>query len=70
MDDIDEQIAPPKSDKEEEFRPYYPEKVDEEGVITKTGLKKKLVKIGDGWDAPEEGDEITGEYPPPFLLFL
>ncbi|RZC50360.1 hypothetical protein C5167_018788 [Papaver somniferum] len=59
MDDIDEQIAPPKSDKEEEFRPYYPEKVDEEGVITKTGLKKKLVKIGDGWDAPEEGDEIT-----------
>ncbi|MCL7039506.1 hypothetical protein MKW94_024613 [Papaver nudicaule] len=62
MDDIDEQIVPPVSEKEEEFRPYFPEKIDEEGVITKSGLKKKLVKIGDGWDAPELGDEITVNY--------
>ncbi|XP_049931515.1 peptidyl-prolyl cis-trans isomerase FKBP65-like isoform X2 [Nymphaea colorata] len=59
MDDIDEETAPPQAQVEEEFRPYYPEKVEDEGVLTKEGLKKKLIKVGEGWDAPLLGDEVT-----------
>ncbi|OVA20352.1 Peptidyl-prolyl cis-trans isomerase [Macleaya cordata] len=62
MEDIDEGIVPPKSMEEEEFRPYFPHKIEEEGVLTKFGLKKKLVKVGEGWEAPEQGDEITVNY--------
>lgn len=35
-------------------------KVGEEKEIGKQGLKKKLVKEGDGWDTPEVGDEVEG----------
>ena len=35
-------------------------KVGEEKEIGKEGLKKKLVKEGEGWDAPENGDEVEG----------
>nr|DAD44682.1 TPA_asm: hypothetical protein HUJ06_002912 [Nelumbo nucifera] len=62
MDDIDEATVPPKSEQEEEFRPYYPEKAEDEGVLTKDGLKKKLVRVGAGWEVPEIGDEITVNY--------
>lgn len=59
MDDIDEETAPHEK-VEEEFRPYYPERVEDEGVLTKEGLRKKLIKVGEGWDAPLLGDEVTG----------
>ncbi|CAN6456364.1 unnamed protein product [Victoria cruziana] len=58
MDDIDEETAPHEK-VEEEFRPYYPERVEDEGVLTKEGLRKKLIKVGEGWDAPLLGDEVT-----------
>ena len=35
-------------------------KVGEEKEIGKQGLKKKLVKEGEGWDYPETGDEVEG----------
>ncbi|CAL9747576.1 unnamed protein product, partial [Musa acuminata subsp. burmannicoides] len=37
-------------------------KVGEEKEIGKQGLKKKLVKEGDGWDTPEVGDEVEVHY--------
>ena len=35
-------------------------KVDEEKEIGKNGLKKKLVKEGEGWETPANGDEVEG----------
>lgn len=35
-------------------------KVGEEKEIGGQGLKKKLVKEGEGWDTPESGDEVQG----------
>lgn len=60
MEEIDEAIAPPKAEKEEGFRPYYPENAEDEGFLTELGLKKKLLRLGEGWLVPEPGDEITG----------
>ncbi|KAL6967967.1 Peptidyl-prolyl cis-trans isomerase fkbp65 [Sarracenia purpurea var. burkii] len=37
-------------------------KVGEEKEIGKQGLKKKLVKDGEGWDTPENGDEVEVHY--------
>ncbi|KAE8699558.1 70 kDa peptidyl-prolyl isomerase [Hibiscus syriacus] len=37
-------------------------KVGEEKEIGKQGLKKKLVKEGEGWDNPESGDEVEVHY--------
>lgn len=37
-------------------------KVGEEKEIGKNGLKKKLVKEGEGWDTPSAGDEVEGIY--------
>ncbi|KAJ1696961.1 hypothetical protein LUZ63_005473 [Rhynchospora breviuscula] len=37
-------------------------KVGEENEIGKEGLKKKLVKEGEGWDTPETGDEVEVHY--------
>jgi FK506-binding protein 4/5 len=36
-------------------------KVGEEREIGKEGLKKKLVKEGEGFDRPGAGDEVEGE---------
>ena len=36
-------------------------KVNEEKEINKQGLKKKLLKEGEGWDTPEVGDEVEGK---------
>ena len=36
-------------------------KVGEEREIGKEGLKKKLVKEGEGWERPGAGDEVEGE---------
>lgn len=35
-------------------------KVGEEKEIGKNGLKKKLVKEGEGWETPDNGDEVEG----------
>lgn len=35
-------------------------KAGEEKEIGKQGLKKKLVKEGEGWDTPDNGDEVEG----------
>lgn len=47
---------------EGEDEDYFPGtmKVGEEKEIGKQGLKKKLVKEGEGWDRPETGDEVDG----------
>ncbi|GLU03882.1 hypothetical protein SLE2022_210540 [Rubroshorea leprosula] len=37
-------------------------KVGEEKEIEKQGLKKKLIKEGEGWDTPENGDEVEVHY--------
>ncbi|GMJ08993.1 rotamase FKBP 1, FK506 BINDING PROTEIN 62 [Hibiscus trionum] len=37
-------------------------KVGEEKEIGKQGLKKKLVKEGEGWENPESGDEVEVHY--------
>ncbi|XVF84525.1 hypothetical protein PTKIN_Ptkin17bG0044000 [Pterospermum kingtungense] len=37
-------------------------KVGEEKEIGKNGLKKKLVKEGEGWDTPASGDEVEVHY--------
>ncbi|XP_024024201.1 peptidyl-prolyl cis-trans isomerase FKBP62 isoform X2 [Morus notabilis] len=37
-------------------------KVGEEKEIGKQGLKKKLLKQGEGWDTPETGDEVEVHY--------
>lgn len=37
-------------------------KVGDEKEIGKQGLKKKLVKEGEGWERPENGDEVEGMY--------
>ncbi|GFY85557.1 hypothetical protein Acr_04g0002950 [Actinidia rufa] len=47
-----------------------PLKVSEEREINSSGLKKKLLKRGQGWeswDTPELGDEITGNIVPLIL---
>lgn len=35
-------------------------KVGEEREIGKNGLKKKLLKDGEGWENPNSGDEVEG----------
>lgn len=35
-------------------------KVGEDKDIGKNGLKKKLVKEGEGWETPGSGDEVEG----------
>lgn len=37
-------------------------KVGEEKEIGKQGLKKKIVKEGQGWDTPDVGDEVEGTH--------
>lgn len=37
-------------------------KVGEEKEIGKTGLKKKLLKEGEGWDTPNNGDQVEVHY--------
>lgn len=37
-----------------------PLKVGEEKEIGKQGLRKKLLKEGEGWETPEVGDEVEG----------
>lgn len=39
-----------------------PLKVGEEKEIGKNGLKKKLLKQGEGWETPGSGDEVEGMF--------
>ncbi|KAK6938557.1 FKBP-type peptidyl-prolyl cis-trans isomerase domain [Dillenia turbinata] len=39
-----------------------PLKVGEERQLKSSGLKKKLLKRGHGWETPEFGDEVTVHY--------
>ncbi|OVA08617.1 Peptidyl-prolyl cis-trans isomerase [Macleaya cordata] len=54
-DDLDEEPG-------EEIESAPPLEVGEEREINNTGLKKKLLKYGHGWDTPEFGDEVTVHY--------
>ncbi|XP_037485333.1 70 kDa peptidyl-prolyl isomerase-like [Triticum dicoccoides] len=49
-------------DDEEEADSPATMKVGEEKEIGKQGLKKKLVKEGEGWERPETGDEVEVHY--------
>uniref|UniRef100_A0A453BTM5 peptidylprolyl isomerase n=2 Tax=Aegilops tauschii subsp. strangulata TaxID=200361 RepID=A0A453BTM5_AEGTS len=49
-------------DEEEEADSPATMKVGEEKEIGKQGLKKKLVKEGEGWERPETGDEVEVHY--------
>ena len=37
-----------------------PQKVGEERQVSNSGLKKKLLKRGVGWETPEFNDQVTG----------
>lgn len=45
-------------------------KVGDEKEIGKEGLKKKLVKEGEGWETPESGDEVEGIFLRFCMFFL
>ncbi|KAK6122189.1 hypothetical protein DH2020_044068 [Rehmannia glutinosa] len=59
----DFEIPPPAGMDEEMDLPEVTSymKVGEEKEIGKQGLKKKLVKEGEGWDTPDNGDEVEGQ---------
>jgi FK506-binding protein 4/5 len=38
------------------------QKVGEEKQIGNNGLKKKLVKEGEGWETPDIGDQVEGNH--------
>ena len=56
---MNEPDGEPMDDEEEADSPATM-KVGEEKEIGKQGLKKKLVKEGEGWERPETGDEVEG----------
>lgn len=39
-----------------------PQNVGEERELGSLGLKKKLLKVGESWETPEFGDEVTGNH--------
>ena len=39
-----------------------PQQVGEERELNSSGLKKKILKHGHGWDTPEFNDEVTGTH--------
>jgi FK506-binding protein 4/5 len=43
-------------------------KLGEEKEVGKQGLKKKLLKEGEGWETPEVGDEVEGTRLPRLVL--
>ncbi|KAM0822527.1 hypothetical protein ACQ4PT_071441 [Festuca glaucescens] len=63
MDDVhDGEPMDGLDDGEEEADSPAAMKVGEEKEIGKQGLKKKLVKEGEGWERPETGDEVEVHY--------
>jgi hypothetical protein len=66
---MDEDIDMPPPGGEDMMDKYFGEegavmKVGDEKEVGKQGLKKKLLKKGEGWDAPEVGDEVEGTRAP------
>jgi FK506-binding protein 4/5 len=66
---MDEDIDMPPSGGEDMIEKYFAEegpvmKVGDEKEVGKQGLKKKLLKRGNGWDSPEVGDEVEGTRAP------
>ncbi|GAB2282436.1 Peptidyl-prolyl cis-trans isomerase fkbp62 [Dionaea muscipula] len=62
-DDFDMPPVPELNDEEMDFGDDSPVlKVGEEKEIGKEGLKKKLLKEGEGWENPEIGDEVEVHY--------
>ncbi|CAA7404748.1 unnamed protein product [Spirodela intermedia] len=64
---MEDDIDMPAGGMNEEMMEDFPDddpviKVGEEKEIGKQGLKKKLVKEGEGWDTPEVGDEVEVHY--------
>ncbi|KAK4376187.1 hypothetical protein RND71_006864 [Anisodus tanguticus] len=57
---MDEDFGIPPVDGLDEDSPIM--KVGEEKEIGNQGLKKKLVKEGEGWDTPDAGDEVEVHY--------
>ncbi|XP_059279446.1 peptidyl-prolyl cis-trans isomerase FKBP62-like isoform X1 [Lycium ferocissimum] len=55
IDEVDEEPG-------EEIESAPPLNVGEEREINSNGLKKKLLKLGHGWETPEFGDEVTVHY--------
>lgn len=47
-----------------------PLKLGEEREFSSSGIKKKLLKRGIGWESPEFGDEVTGNVALSELLSL
>lgn len=43
------------------------DKLGEEREIGSSGLKKKLLKLGQGWETPDVGDEVQGPNRQPHL---
>lgn len=56
-DDLDEEPG-------EEVESAPPLRVGEERDLRSSGIKKKLLRRGRGWETPELGDEATGESQP------
>lgn len=51
-----------EEEEEEDTLGYTPMQEGEEKELTKDGgLKKKLIKAGEGWEKPETGDEVSGK---------
>lgn len=56
-DDLDEEPG-------EEVESAPPLRVGEERDLGSSGIKKKLLRRGRGWETPEPGDEATGKSQP------
>lgn len=56
----DEEMDMPEDNYEDPVAPIL--KVGEEKEIGKNGLKKKLLKEGEGWETPGSGDEVEGDF--------
>lgn len=59
---MDEDMMDIPEEEGEEYGPNSVLKVGEEREIGESGLKKKLLKEGEGWDTPESGDEVEVHY--------
>ncbi|GJN03225.1 hypothetical protein PR202_ga20645 [Eleusine coracana subsp. coracana] len=59
--DEDEAMKDLEEDEDDDF-PVTTMKAGEEKEIGKQGLKKRLVKEGEGWERPETGDEVEVHY--------